>query len=585
MKINLQLFAYYVMENGKLVQKSSIPSTKKTQVTTPVLPNQAVMDSAGSVIKDVRDTSASKAMSNLGLNVGMSAGQQFLASNNPVQNAIASVTPKPSDPRYEVFEEKLADIRSNSNPSAPVATEQKNTVQSVGSRNDVGTSYNTGASQQVTLPDADKYAYNGEATTVNKPDASNYAYVAPTMPDRSGQLGGVDADTLNRLQGLANQNNIVSQGVLDQMNKPFNVSQAYLDAMAYTNQLLEQLSTGKTSYTERLDSLLGQIQNRDKFSYDMNSDPMFQQALASAMRSGKTAMQDTMGQASMLTGGYGSSYATSAASQAYNAYIQDAYDNLPEYYNMALEAYNLEGQDMYNQLAALSDADMKEYERNYNAFNANMANAQQMYNNEYTQWADSIQQALNNANLQLNENNQMFNQLFNYTNMMNDEYWKDANFNESIRQYENNFAEGQRQFDTEMAYKDASFNEAIRQYEKNFLENQRQYDTDTAYKNALMANNNAQWEKEYALSQQKADSASNVTYKEPSEPQKKKALDAFNEFGEEGLYQYVDSLPSDINIDIIYDYIKQYGKKTTNIEKISAKFKEDYPNIKITTGW
>ena len=82
-----------------------------------------------------------------------------------------------------------------------------------------------------------------------------------------------------------------------------------------------------------------QIQNREDFEYDVDKDPLFQQALASAMNSGKTAMQDTIGQASALTGGYGSTYATSVGNQAYNAYIEDAYNNLPEYYNMALQAY------------------------------------------------------------------------------------------------------------------------------------------------------------------------------------------------------------------------------------------------------
>jgi hypothetical protein len=48
------------------------------------------------------------------------------------------------------------------------------------------------------------------------------------------------------------------------------------------------------------------------------------------MNSGKSAMQDTIGQASALTGGYGSTYATSAGNQAYNAFIEDAYNNLPE---------------------------------------------------------------------------------------------------------------------------------------------------------------------------------------------------------------------------------------------------------------
>ena len=92
---------------------------------------------------------------------------------------------------------------------------------------------------------------------------------------------------------------IVSKETWDKINTPFKESTAYTDAMNYTNELLKQLSAGRTSYTDQIKDLLGQIQNRDEFSYDMSNDTLFQQSLASAMASGKTAMQDTMGQAPM----------------------------------------------------------------------------------------------------------------------------------------------------------------------------------------------------------------------------------------------------------------------------------------------
>lgn len=169
----------------------------------------------------------------------------------------------------------------------------------------------------------------------------------------------------------------------------FAPSQAYIDAMAYTNQLLEKINSGRTSYSDRVDAMMDKIANRDAFSYDFNTDPLFQNALASAMASGQVAMEDTMGQASALTGGYGSSYATSAANQAYNSFVQDAYAQLPDYYNLALNAYNMEGNELYNQLGMYRDADNTEYGRLMDAYGANYNQAQNMYAQEYDNYWDT----------------------------------------------------------------------------------------------------------------------------------------------------------------------------------------------------
>lgn len=231
-------------------------------------------------------------------------------------------------------------------------------------------------------------------------------------PSSEGKGAQGDADTyLSKIKGMSGKSGI-NQSTWDAINKPFTASSAYTDAMKYTNGLLEQLSSGRTSYTDQIDSLINEIMNRDSFEYDADSDMLFQQALASAMSSGRTAMQDTIGQASALTGGYGSTYATAAGNQAYNAYIQDAYANLPEYYQLAMEAYQMEGQEMYDQLAMLNNADATEYQRLYDAWGANFSNAQNMYQQEYGAWQDSIANALSMANLQMQEQSMLFDQTY-----------------------------------------------------------------------------------------------------------------------------------------------------------------------------
>lgn len=308
-----------------------------------------------------------------------------------------------------------------------------------------------------------------------------------------------EADSyLQNVKNLGSVTNIVDQSTWDALNKKWETPQAITDAWNYTNSLLEQLSSGRTSYTDQIKGLMGQIQNRDKFSYDVDSDVLFQQYLASSMASGKTAMQDTMGQASALTGGYGSTYATSAANQQYNAYIQDAYNNLPEYYQMAMETYQMEGEEMYNQLAMLSDADATEYQRMYDSWQANFNNTQNMYNRAYGEWQDGVQNAYNSANLQLNEHGQIFDQAyrayaavsdnaqqmyqneynkwadevnnaFKYANMANSDYWNTANFNESVRQYNASMAQRQAEHSADMDYKNRALAQDQDQFEASLI--------------------------------------------------------------------------------------------------------------------
>ena len=288
-------------------------------------------------------------------------------------------------------------------------------------------------------------------------------YTAPTtQAQKATSLNErLDADTLNK------------------MNSQFQVSQAYTDAMNYTNQLLQQLGGGKTSYTDQLNQIMSEYSNRDKFSYNADSDPLFQQALASAMKSGSRAMSDTMGQAAALTGGYGSSYATSAGANAYNQFIDEAYDNLPAYYQIAMDAYNQEGQSMLNQYNMLSQADSNEYNRLYNAYNANFNNAQTMYGNEYQTWADSV----NNA--------------YNYANMQNNDYWNTMNYDEGIRQYEQNF--GYQQYQDQLSQSNWQNNFNYQQYADQL--NQNNADRDFAFNQYQTELDQNRWQNEFGYGQ------------------------------------------------------------------------------------
>ena len=109
------------------------------------------------------------------------------------------------------------------------------------------------------------------------------------------------------------------------------------------------------------DDIMNQILNREKFSYDLNGDALYQQYKDQYTTQGKLAMMDTMGQASAMTGGYGNSYAQSVGQQAYQGYLQQLNDKVPELYKLALDQYNREGEDLYNQYSLYSDQYNKEF--------------------------------------------------------------------------------------------------------------------------------------------------------------------------------------------------------------------------------
>lgn len=272
-----------------------------------------------------------------------------------------------------------------------------------------------------------------KATNTNTQKANNTPATTKAVPKVSGVDDSV-METINStytpsddVKGLeANKNNsasaykdwasntdIIDQSTLDSLNKQWQTPASVLEADKFLASQLEQIRSGRTSYTDQVESLFNKYMNREDFQYDVSEDQLFQQALASAMGSGKAAMQDTIGQASALTGGYGSTYATSAGNQAYNSFIEDAYNNLPEYYNMALQAYQAEGEEMLQQFNMAATLDAQEYGRMVDSYNAGVEERNWQYNTAFNEYTTEVNNAYNSANLQLQQNAQIGQNLYN----------------------------------------------------------------------------------------------------------------------------------------------------------------------------
>lgn len=148
-----------------------------------------------------------------------------------------------------------------------------------------------------------------------------------------------------------------------------NTNQSYLDALAALQTVQGQKPSYSPSYDDELHAIYDKIVNRDKFSYDAASDPLWNQYINQYTTKGKLAMMDTMGEAAALTGGYGSSYGQMVGQQTYQGYLQEANQALPQFYQMALEGYTREGDALNQQYAMIGDMRDTEYGRYMDALN------------------------------------------------------------------------------------------------------------------------------------------------------------------------------------------------------------------------
>ena len=194
---------------------------------------------------------------------------------------------------------------------------------------------------------------------------------------------GVSGYTQNRLNGLEGG---------------YTPGSAVQQAQAYLNQVQSRRpGEYQSQWDGELTELYNRIANRKPFSYDIGTDPVYQQYREQYQRQGRLAMQDTMGQAAALTGGYGSTYGEQVGQQAYNAYLQNLNDVVPDLYNAAYNRYRDEGTELYNQYGLLSDRENQAYSRyrdTVNDYYSDLSDARSAYDSaysrDYNQWSDQL---------------------------------------------------------------------------------------------------------------------------------------------------------------------------------------------------
>ena len=248
---------------------------------------------------------------------------------------------------------------------------------------------------------------------------------------------------------------------LRQYAQGYTPSEAVTQAKDYLQGVMSsQPAAFQSKYTRQIADLYDRIMNRPEFRYDVAKDPLFASYKSQYMQNGQRAMQDAMGTAAALTGGYGNSWGATAGYQAYQWYLQQLNGVIPELEQYAFDKYKYYGEELRRNMDMTNDLDAVDYSR---------------YRDTVSDWQTSAAMAQNAYQFEQKNDLAMWENMLDYyqnmAEMENSNYWT-----------EQNLAEKQRQADLEDQYRQAQLAENIRQYNSTLSEDQRQYDASLAEK-------------------------------------------------------------------------------------------------------
>lgn len=210
----------------------------------------------------------------------------------------------------------------------------------------------------------------------------------------------------------------------------------------------------ESKYQQTLDTLMGTIANRKEFSYDFNKDPLYQQYKDNYTKLGKEASMNAVANASAMTGGYGNSYAVTAGAQANQQYLTQLNNMIPQLAQAAMDKYQMETQNLYNQYGMYGDAEDRNYGQYRDKVSDWMADRdyytngyQNERNFEYQKDRDAVadsqwKQSFDYNKMRDSVSDSQWQQSFDYSKLrdsVSDSQWQ-KQYDESVRQFNQNYA-------------------------------------------------------------------------------------------------------------------------------------------------
>lgn len=181
-------------------------------------------------------------------------------------------------------------------------------------------------------------------------------------------------------------------------NTYFNFEDPYADAL--NEKLDELLGYGRfeNPYQGEIDSLVDKISSREDFTYDPDTDPIYQNYRETYLREGNRARENTLGDYAAMTGGMPSTAATAAAEQAQNYYNAQMADVIPALYQQAFDMYMSNAAQNINDLGAIRGAAadaLNQWSANLglvqNQFGALQSASDTAYNRGFNKWQSDFQ--------------------------------------------------------------------------------------------------------------------------------------------------------------------------------------------------
>ena len=177
----------------------------------------------------------------------------------------------------------------------------------------------------------------------------------------------------------------------------FEVSKAAAEA----KKAVQEQAQKRPEYAGRYDQALGQaldaLMQQPSFRYRLDGDALYKRYRDSAVKNGQLAMEDTLGQAAALTGGYGSSYGQTAAQQSYRRHMEDLNDKAMNLYDKARAEYDRQGQadkEKYAMLLQRENGSQNQYKQALAAWQAENQRLWNRYDREraadYESYRDQV---------------------------------------------------------------------------------------------------------------------------------------------------------------------------------------------------
>ena len=152
---------------------------------------------------------------------------------------------------------------------------------------------------------------------------------------------------------------------------------------------------GFNKYQTDVDEVFNQLMNMEKFSYDPQTDQLFQMYKKQYNAQGTRAMKNAMGVGAAYSGGYNSSAAQTAAQSTYNTYLDALNDKVSETYQNALNMYKQNQQNLIDRYNITSDMNKASNDAYWSTLNANNTAAKTTYDVfngnrqfEFGKWSD-----------------------------------------------------------------------------------------------------------------------------------------------------------------------------------------------------